>query len=619
MNKHFILVLMLIMVATSAFASLATFTIKTPGASDTTVVSELIPPIGMVNDNTVDTAAIVNGAVTPAKTTDIYSKAEVDADHEELLTAINDIRTLNLFLHYTTATDTVTGERLLTLVPEAVATTTTYPALTATADYVLVGETLSEPGVPNVVTIPKGIVHKTRYSSVNSSTKFIQGFSTLWLVDADGTSNPVFVATSTNYLVNSQTAQRTDFEYILDSDVSTGGVTRRWREKQYQIRAGNLNTGGPVFTVYFGGQYPGFLSFMQPSAVAMTTTGSNASDTVTLKTLTVDKYQLKGFDALTATGTNMFAGGCGNSTTTGAYNFGLGMPNAGAPTYRPLGNLTSGSHNLAIGFYSLLNLTTGSSNLAMGYGSGQSITSGNYNIFFGYESALSVGGSHNIALGLQALSNDVSADNTIALGQQAGKLTAAGNLTTSTDSLFFGRNTRALADSSINEIVIGAEATGAGNNTVTIGSDSIVTTYLKGSVVANKAVSILNSAGGISLVEQPFVAAIDSTTILASFTFSAFSGGEIDVSFNGIKANVASVNIHKKFRVDSGNGTLTITTVASDTWGGTDVLSAVTLVDVDGYSCSLVITGESPNYFSISGIVTSRGSPTSAIIRSSIP
>lgn len=192
------------------------------------------------------------------------------------------------------------------------------------------------------------------------------------------------------------------------------------------------------------------------------------------------KYQLNGFDALTATGTNMFAGGCGNSTVTGTYNFGLGMPNAAAPSYKPLGSITTGNHNLAIGFYSLLNLTSGGSNIAIGNGAGQAITGASFNTLIGYETGLSVNGNGNFAVGLQALKNGASANYTTALGYSAGATTASGNLETVTDGVFIGRHTKALEDDSTNEVVIGYDAIGAGDNSVTIGSDSIQVTNLKG-------------------------------------------------------------------------------------------------------------------------------------------
>jgi hypothetical protein len=57
-----------------------------------------------------------------------------------------------------------------------------------------------------------------------------------------------------------------------------------------------------------------------------------------------------------------------------------------------------------------------------------------------------------------------------------------GNLTVSNNGVFLGQGTKALADNSENEIVIGANAVGGGSNSVKIGNDEIENTYLMGSI-----------------------------------------------------------------------------------------------------------------------------------------
>jgi hypothetical protein len=53
---------------------------------------------------------------------------------------------------------------------------------------------------------------------------------------------------------------------------------------------------------------------------------------------------------------------------------------------------------------------------------------------------------------------------------------------TSSNSIYLGYNTKALADGDTNEIVIGYEATGLGSNSVNLGNDSIILTALHGVV-----------------------------------------------------------------------------------------------------------------------------------------
>lgn len=60
------------------------------------------------------------------------------------------------------------------------------------------------------------------------------------------------------------------------------------------------------------------------------------------------------------------------------------------------------------------------------------------------------------------------------------KLNGFDALTATGTSIFIGRNTKALEDGSTNEVVIGYDAIGAGDNSVTIGSDSIQVTNLTG-------------------------------------------------------------------------------------------------------------------------------------------
>jgi hypothetical protein len=96
--------------------------------------------------------------------------------------------------------------------------------------------------------------------------------------------------------------------------------------------------------------------------------------------------------------------------------------------------------------------------------------------------------SLNNALGHGALGNlGVGSDN-IGIGMWAGTsygMPGGWNnnaLTGSDQSIFIGRFTSALNNDSVNEIVIGNEAVGNGNNTVTLGNDSVTKTILKGNV-----------------------------------------------------------------------------------------------------------------------------------------
>ena len=98
------------------------------------------------------------------------------------------------------------------------------------------------------------------------------------------------------------------------------------------------------------------------------------------------------------------------------------------------------------------------------------IDTATFNTALGYGAMYKLGvGSDNIAIGMWA-------------GIYYGPTGSSGNLTGSDQSIFIGRFTSALNNDSVNEIVIGNDARGNGSNTVTLGNDSVIKTYLKGKV-----------------------------------------------------------------------------------------------------------------------------------------
>lgn len=129
---------------------------------------------------------------------------------------------------------------------------------------------------------------------------------------------------------------------------------------------------------------------------------------------------------------------------------------------------TSGYNNTSIGFSSLFQNLTGFANVAIGLQSLYSNTNG----------------SNNTAVGLQSLYNLSSGNGNFAMGNSSGQLIASGAaLTSSTNSLFIGRATRANANGETNQIVIGDSAVGIGSNSVTLGGSSITKTKLQGQVI----------------------------------------------------------------------------------------------------------------------------------------
>jgi hypothetical protein len=149
-----------------------------------------------------------------------------------------------------------------------------------------------------------------------------------------------------------------------------------------------------------------------------------------------------------------------------------------------LQNNISGISNTAIGIYSLSNNIYGNNNTAIGQSSLTFNTTGNYNTAIGLAAlASNISGSSNTAIGGRSLEQMITGSHNIAFGYNSGKfLNSGADNTITNNSIFIGRNTRALANNQTNQIVIGDTAIGLGSNTVVLGNDSITTTSLKGNV-----------------------------------------------------------------------------------------------------------------------------------------
>ena len=179
-----------------------------------------------------------------------------------------------------------------------------------------------------------------------------------------------------------------------------------------------------------------------------------------------------------------WATGGGNVTSNTAYG-----PDA-------LRNNTTGNGNIANGSSALFNNTTGSSNSANGL----------------YALYGNTNGGANSAHGARALQAAVGSNNT-SQGYASGYYIADGvtPMTTANQSLFLGAYTKSLANNQTNEIVIGYNAIGKGSNSVVLGNDSIVNTWLKGVVNLVKQLRIVSDGTNSPLVVR------DSTDTVTDF------------------------------------------------------------------------------------------------------
>ena len=165
------------------------------------------------------------------------------------------------------------------------------------------------------------------------------------------------------------------------------------------------------------------------------------------------------------------------TNTSGGYNIALGS--------QGLSNNTTGSSNIALGHVSLFSNTTGTSNIALGISSLQNNTTGSHNVALGNGSLNdNTSGLYNVSLGFASMRSNITGSHNIGLGWRSGQYIADGSENTSgSSSIFIGKDARANGSNQINQIVIGDVAIGNGNNTATLGNDSIVATHLKGDVV----------------------------------------------------------------------------------------------------------------------------------------
>ncbi len=137
--------------------------------------------------------------------------------------------------------------------------------------------------------------------------------------------------------------------------------------------------------------------------------------------------------------------------------------------------------NTFFGQNSFASNTTGTSNTGLGVNTLTAVTTQNENTAIGLSSLRLTTGFGNTAVGVQSLENITNQNGNTAIGLYAGRY-YTGNLalTSSASSVFVGSNTKSLANTTTNEIVIGANAIGAGSNTATLGDTNITKTVLGG-------------------------------------------------------------------------------------------------------------------------------------------
>jgi|GEM_PF-1796364 len=219
----------------------------------------------------------------------------------------------------------------------------------------------------------------------------------------------------------------------------------------------------------------------------------------------------------------------------------IGIGNGSSLTNIALGRsalpINTGTYNLAIGEYSLLANTTGSFNVAVGRSAVVASITGSANIGMG-------------AFSMQALN---SGGDNLSIGVNSGRwYTGSANLTTSNQGIFIGNSSKAKANTSINETVIGYAAIGNGNNTVTIGNSSVTGNYFTGDILGDKLLIGTETDSGEDLIVN------GTAKISGDVEFGANVGVgtasptyKLDVAGD---ARVFSSTTHSRLRVDAAAG-----------------------------------------------------------------
>ena len=283
--------------------------------------------------------------------------------------------------------------------------------------------------------------------------------------------------------------------------------------------------------------------------------------------------------------------------TTGSFNTASGVT--------VLQNNTTGSFNTASGVTVLQNNTTGGNNTANGVNVLQYNTTGGNNTANGVNVLqYNTTGSNNTANGVNALLNNTTGSNNTASGISAGRFISNGatSLTVANNSTFLGANTKALSDNSTNETVVGYNAIGDGNNTVSIGSTSVVSSRLRGRLLQGVVVDNLVDSGQFSGnvlatgfkttsgTASQFLKAngsVDSNTYLTSASLPTVDQSIIDGSTNAVSGNAVFDGLATKFPTPTG-----LTTNYLPKWSGSGFGNSG--ISDNGSNVKLLLPTETP-------------------------
>jgi hypothetical protein len=322
-------------------------------------------------------------------------------------------------------------------------------------------------------------------------------------------SGQVFIYNGTSYVsYTSVTPNNTEW-YLYGTSIDAGGNKTSAISRNASIYTQGSDSYFNSVRVGRGAQ----------SRVGNTVVGENSGNNISTGTYNTFVGNIAGLKNTTGVQNTFIGFSTGSNNTTGFENLFLGFQAGVANTIGANntflgkdtgGKNTTGNFNTFIGSKSGHDNTTSNYNTFIGDTSGYSNTIGTQNTFIGESSGFNnTIGEYNTFTGVNSGSNNTSASYNSFYGVQSGfnNMTGAENsffgtnsgryisdgvtaLTDINTSVFLGKDTKALANSQTNQIVIGYNAIGKGSNTVNIGNTSITNTYLNGAVTVNNAYSL---------------------------------------------------------------------------------------------------------------------------------
>ncbi len=152
---------------------------------------------------------------------------------------------------------------------------------------------------------------------------------------------------------------------------------------------------------------------------------------------------------------NMFIGIVTQSGATGNTNLSIGTADTnfhlGTSGNGPLGILTTGNSNVAIGTDAGSLITSGGNNTLVGVAAGATIDSGTNNTLVGFFAGELTTGEYNTIIGAQAMSAALSGDRNVCIGSFSG-----GSLTTGGSNICIGYAADVVDGTADNQVVIDA-------------------------------------------------------------------------------------------------------------------------------------------------------------------